>query len=71
MKMFARLCKYLADFLLEWEMFQIKVVENSKHAFYVQWFFRKSCRLRDNVEKYSGAREDAGNMAPARGILDK
>jgi len=23
----------------------------SKHIFYVQYFFRKSCRLRDNVEK--------------------
>jgi hypothetical protein len=28
-------------------------------------------RLRDIVEKYDGAREAAGNMAPERGMLDK
>jgi hypothetical protein len=27
---------YLAHFFLEWEMFQIKVVEESKHTFYVE-----------------------------------
>jgi hypothetical protein len=33
--------------------------------------FRKSCRLWDNVEKYGKARNEADNMAPARGMLDK
>jgi len=34
-------------------MFQTKVVEKTKDTFCVQWFFfRKSCRLWDNVEKY-------------------
>ena len=41
----------LAQFFLEWEMFQTEVAEK-KHAIYVQfpppW---KSCRLWDNVEK--------------------
>jgi hypothetical protein len=34
-------------------------------------FSRKSCRLRDNVEKYCGEEKDAENMAPACGILAK
>ena len=34
-------------------------------------FFLKSCRLWNDVEKVGRAREDADNMAHARGILDK
>jgi hypothetical protein len=34
-------------------------------------FFRKLCRLWDNVGKQCGAGEAVDNMAPARGILDK
>ena len=41
------------------------------HILYSVTFFQKSCRLRDNVQKYGGSREAAGNMAPARGTLDK
>jgi hypothetical protein len=68
MKTFSYLWQYLTDVFLKWEIFQIK----SKHAFYIQRrFFRKSCRLWDNVEKYGGAREDAENVSPARCILDK
>ena len=51
-----------------------KICRENQHTFYVQWpffFFRKSCRLWDNVETYGGAREDADNMAPARGVLGK
>ena len=48
---------YLAEFFLEWEVFQIEVVEKTKHTFYVQLtFFRKSCRLWYNVVTYGGAR---------------
>jgi len=37
---------YLAEFFLEWEMFQIKVVENVEtHIFYSVPFSRKSYRL--------------------------
>ena len=64
---------YLAEFFWKWEMFQTKVVEKIKrHTLWpATFFFRKSCRLWDNVEKYWGAREDIENMAPACGILDK
>ena len=42
---------YLAQFFLEWEMFQTKVVEKIKtHILFSVTFFRKSCRLWDNVE---------------------
>ena len=44
---------YLAQFFLEWEMFQTQVVEKIKtHILYLIAFFRKSCLLWDNVEKY-------------------
>ena len=63
---------YLADFFLEGDLFQIKVVEKIKtHILCSLTFFRISCCLWDNVGKYGEAREDAENMAPARGILDK
>jgi len=43
---------YLAQFS-EWEIFQTKVAKYIKtHIWYPKTFFRKSCRLRDNVEKY-------------------
>ena len=39
-------------------MFQDKVVEKIKTQFYIQYFFfRKSCRLWDNVEKYGRGRQ--------------
>ena len=41
----------LAHFFLEWEMFQIKCVENIKtHILCSVTLFQKSCRLWDNVE---------------------
>ena len=37
MKKFSHLWQYLAELCLEWEMFQVKVVEKiKKHTFYVQ-----------------------------------
>ena len=46
-------CEYLAQFFLEWETFQTKVIEKIKtHILCSITFFRKSCRLWDNVEKY-------------------
>jgi hypothetical protein len=42
---------YLPHFFLEWEMFQTKVVkETNTHSLFSNFFFRKSCRLWDNVE---------------------
>jgi hypothetical protein len=44
---------YLVQFFLEWEIFQTKVVEKIKtHILCSVTFFRKSCRLWDNVGKY-------------------
>jgi hypothetical protein len=49
---------YFAEFFLEWEMFQTKVVEKIKTRILCSiTFFRKSCRLWDNVEKYGTARQ--------------
>jgi hypothetical protein len=72
-KTYEQLWQYLAEFLLEWEMFQIKVVEKIKtHILCSVTIVRKSCCLWDNVEKYGGAREAADdNMAHALCILDK
>jgi len=40
--------------ILEWEMFQTKVVEKiATHIWCLKTFFRKSCQLWENVEKYS------------------
>ena len=69
---FSHLWQYLANFFLEWEMFRMEIVEKIKtHISRSVTFYCKSCRLWENVEKYGGAREDADNMAPARGIMIK
>ena len=55
MKTDVPLRKYLAQFFLEWETFQIKVVEKIKTHILCSmyfFFFRKSCLLLDNVEKF-------------------
>jgi hypothetical protein len=49
---------YLAQFFLEWNIFRTKVVQNIKTRILSSvtfFFFRKSCRLWDNVEKYCTA----------------
>ena len=73
MKTFSRLWKYLSGFFLEWEMFYIKVVEKIKTLMLCSiTFFRKSSRLRYNLEKCGGAREAAGdNAVYALCMLDK
>jgi hypothetical protein len=43
---------YLAQFFLEWEMFQINFVEKINTRIVFSNIFFKSCRLWDNVEKY-------------------
>jgi hypothetical protein len=49
---------YVAEFFLEWEMFQTNVVEKIKaHILCSMHFFWKSCRLWGNVEKYRTARQ--------------
>jgi hypothetical protein len=63
---------YLAHFFLEWEMFRTKVVEKIKtHILCSVTFFRKTCRLWENVEtnycKSGQATDD--NMAHAHCML--
>jgi len=58
------LWSYPAQFFLEWEMFQTKVVEKIKtHILCFVIFFRKSCHLWDNVKKYRRARQATYDMA--------
>jgi len=64
---------HLARFSLEWEIFQIKVVEKIKTNISrsITFFFRKLCRLWDNVQKYCTAwRTPDDNMAHAHCMLD-
>ena len=63
---------YLAQFFLEWEMFQTKVVQKIKtHILCSVTLSRKSRRLWDNVEKYCTAGQATDdNMAHARYMLD-
>jgi len=62
---------HLAQFFLEWEMFQTKVVEKIKTYFvFSNYFLRKSYRLWDNVENYCRAGQATdGNMAHAHCML--
>jgi hypothetical protein len=72
MPTFSNLWQYLAKFFLEWEVFQINVVEKIKtHILRLVTVFLKPCRLWDNIEKCGGAREAADSMAHARYVLDK
>jgi hypothetical protein len=72
MKTHKHLWWYLAEFSLEWEMFQTKVVQKIKtHIVCSIFFSRKSCRLWDSVEKhfrYGQATDD--NMTHVHCMLD-
>ena len=49
----------MAQFFLEWKIFEINLSRNSKQTFHIQErFFRKSCRLWNNVERYDTAGQD-------------
>jgi hypothetical protein len=65
---------HLAQFFLEWKMFQAEVVEKLETHILcsVTFFFRKSCRLWDNVEKCGrpGQATD-DNMAHAHCMLNR
>jgi hypothetical protein len=57
---------YLSQFFLEWKMFQINIVEKIKTHILCSMFFKKSCCLWDNVEKYCRAEQTTNdNMAYA------
>ena len=46
---------FIAQFFIEWEMFQTEAVGKLKTHFIFSNFFKKSCRLWDNVEKFGRA----------------
>jgi len=71
MQLYIKTCAHVADFFLEWEMFQTKVVEEIKtYIFPSVAFFREPWRLWD-VEKYciAGLVTD-DNTAHAHCMLD-
>ena len=62
---------YLAQFFLEWKMFQTNIVEKLETRFISIFFFRKSYRLWDNVDKFCTARQATDDdMAHAHCMLD-
>ena len=62
---------HLAQFFSEGEVFQKNVVEEIKtHILCLKAFFRRSCWLWDNVEKYGRPRQATGdNMVHAHFML--
>ena len=61
MNSYLHLWMYLAELFLEREIFQKKICranQNTHFIFKRFFFFRKSCPLWDNVEKYSTERKD-------------
>jgi hypothetical protein len=69
------LWSYLAEFFLERGIFQTKFVEKTQTHFmfsnFFLSFFRKSCRLWGNVEKYRRSEQATDdNMAYAHCMLD-
>ena len=66
MKTNIHLWYYLAQFFIEWEMFQTKVIKKIKtHILCSITFYRKSYRLWDNVEKYCRAGQTTDDMMRA------
>jgi hypothetical protein len=60
MKTYVHLWQNLTHFFLEWVIFQTKVIEKIKTYILLPitfFFFQKSCRLWDNVEKYGTTRQ--------------
>ena len=74
MKTTLRIWLYLAQFFLEWEMFQTKRAEEIKTHILCSitfFFFRKSCLLWNDVEKFCRAWQAADdNMAHVHCMLD-
>ena len=62
METLSRLWQYVGEFFLEWE---------DQNILCSVIFFRKSCRLGNNVEKRSLTKEAAEDDMAARYMLDK
>jgi len=64
---------YLVQLFLEWEMFQKNLQMKSKHTHFVfnNFYFRKSCLVWNNVEKFRRAGHATDdNMAHGHCMLD-
>jgi hypothetical protein len=72
MKTYMHFLSYLTHFFLEWELFQTNILEEIKtHVLCSVRFFRKSCRVWDNVKKYNTAGQVTDDdMAHAQCMLD-
>jgi hypothetical protein len=74
MKTIIHFWSYLAQFFLEWEIFQLNDVEKNQNTHFMWsnfFFFWRSCRLWDNVEKCSAAGQITDeNTAHAHFTLD-
>jgi hypothetical protein len=71
MKTSVNLRQSLADFFLDLELFQTKVVDKIKKHLIFNKFYRKSCRLWENVEKYGWASQATDdNSARSHCMLD-
>jgi hypothetical protein len=72
MKTITRFWKYLAQFFLEWKIFQRKAVDNiGTHILCSTPCFQKMCLLWVNVEKYRRAEQATDDpMEPAHCMLD-
>jgi len=63
MNTYAHLWLYLAQFFLEWEIFQANIFENVKtHILYSRKFLIKPCRIWGNGGKYGRAGKAADNI---------
>jgi len=57
MKTYVHIWEYLAEFFVQLEMFQTRVVEKTKiHILWSVTFSRKLCRVWRDVEEYGTAR---------------
>jgi len=66
-----RLWSYRFHFFLEWEVFQINIVNRIKtYIFMLKFFFQKSFRLEDNVGKNTRFVQVTDDMAHAHCMLD-
>jgi hypothetical protein len=62
---------YLAQFFLEWEMFQTKVTGKSKHSLSSVTFFLEVVSFLDNVDKFCRVEQVTDdNMTHAHCLLD-
>ena len=65
---YAHLLRFLAKFFLEWEIFRTKLCRRNQntHLMFSNFYFRKSCHLWDNVDKFWTARQNTDDDVTRR-----